>query len=190
MPDPIAQYLAAAGAATRQARQQELKDNLNYIVSLVRKGALHSASQVLGLNLPAPLVEAALIQAQRVRAAPEYWEGRIAQQLFAQPGQLQPAPPGSAPLALSAWTLDGGAFQATRDHAETPPEAQTLQKLLQYPDLFDPSSSQHTEIGFQGQMRELVETLKQLLAWLEQRGVLPLDQAHKKGHSLGRSELV
>ena len=80
----IGPVLAAGGAVTRQARQRELFSNATYLQSLVASGELRSPEQVERLNLPDAMVQSALLQAERVRRSPEYQEGKIDQQLFAQ----------------------------------------------------------------------------------------------------------
>jgi hypothetical protein len=45
-----------------------------------------------------------------------------------------------------------------------------LPELLQkYPDLLSQSNAQNTDRDLQSQMRQVVQAIKQLLAWLEQR---------------------
>jgi hypothetical protein len=147
MSDPIAQYLADASAATRQAQRRDLKDNLNYLVSLVRSGKMYTPEQVMALGLPMPLIQTALLEASRVRNSPEFQQGQIAQQLFAR----QPTPPGSAPSHVTPWDLDGGAFQAPGYPAGTTTtrEAQAFKAIAErFPTLFSAASNRSaTDFG-------------------------------------------
>lgn len=152
MTDPLKQFLAASGAVTRQARQRELMANLRYLTSLVKRGELRGPEQVAALGLPAPLVQVAILAAQRVRATPEYWEAQAAR-------QLQPAPPGSAPSKVLPWDLLSMlASQTARDRAEPAMQAQPFQDVA-------------TDIGVQSREHEEAKALVQfLMSWLTRRG--------------------
>lgn len=146
MADPLTQYLAAAGAVARQARQRELMANLRYLTSLVKRGELRGPEQVAALNLPEPLVRAGLLEAQRVRNSPEYQKSLI-------------APPSSDPSKVVPWDLLSAlASQTARDSAEPAVEAQPFQDIA-------------TDLGVPSPEREAIGALVQfLVAWLTRRG--------------------